>query len=33
VLIDLIGGLGVWTGVTLARGHMDARLPGKEDKP
>jgi hypothetical protein len=32
VLLDLILALGGWTGVTLARGHMDARLPGKEDK-
>lgn len=27
VLLDMVLALGGWTGVTLARGHMDARLP------
>ena len=27
VLLDFLMALGGWTGITLARGHMDARLP------
>lgn len=30
-LLDLLMALGGWTGITLARGHLDARLPDRKD--